>query len=77
MVAADLGFEGEGVGFHLGVRLSLMLKAFVAGAPHPLSASGRQESHGAQTEGDVRLAQTRRDLFTSKSPIPRPKLYLS
>ncbi|MGO6966170.1 hypothetical protein ACCS83_36825, partial [Rhizobium johnstonii] len=38
-VAADLGFEGEGVGFHLGVRLSLTLKAFVVDAPHPLSAN--------------------------------------
>ncbi|NKJ96278.1 hypothetical protein GFM14_32975 [Rhizobium leguminosarum bv. viciae] len=73
MVAADLGFEGEGVGFHLGVRLSLTLKAFVAGAPTP-ERKRRHESHGAQTEGDVRLAQTRRNLFTSKSPISWPKL---
>ncbi|NKM82053.1 hypothetical protein GFL84_33180 [Rhizobium leguminosarum bv. viciae] len=73
MVAADLGFEGEGVGFHPGVRLSLTLKVFVAGAPHP-ERKRRQESYGAQTEGDVCLAQTRRDLFTSKSSISRPKL---
>ncbi|TBF83321.1 hypothetical protein ELG61_14320 [Rhizobium leguminosarum] len=72
MVAADLGFEGEGVGFHLGVRLSLTLKAFVAGAPHPLSASEGKNHMTHRLKATC--AQTRRDLFTSKSPISRPKL---